>query len=96
MDIPVTPGQLHEYLNSSEPIQVTLTHLTADQREFIMTGITPEEWKAAFPGDDEDEAPMPFGLEHIVPESIYELGKNAIPFALGRNRRARRARGLDS
>jgi hypothetical protein len=25
-----------------------MPHLTADQREFLMTGITPAEWQAAF------------------------------------------------
>jgi len=26
--------------------------LTPDQREFLMTGITPEEWEAEFGGED--------------------------------------------
>lgn len=29
-------------------IQSALPYLTADEREFMMTGITPEEWEAAF------------------------------------------------
>lgn len=31
-----------------ELIQKALAHLTADEREFLMTGITPEEWDEAF------------------------------------------------
>jgi len=34
-------------------IQDAFPTLNADQREFIMTGITPEEWDAAF-GEKED------------------------------------------
>ena len=33
-------------------IQEALPHLTADEREFLMTGITPEEWNEAF-GEEE-------------------------------------------
>ncbi len=52
-DIPCTPEQLHAY-NEGELIQNAMPHLTADQREFIMTGITPEEWNNAFPEEDEE------------------------------------------
>ena len=37
-----------------EFIQVAMPYLTADEREFIMTGITPEEWDATF-GEPEGE-----------------------------------------
>jgi hypothetical protein len=36
-------------------IQDAFPQLTDDEREFIKTGITPEEWAEAFPDDDEDE-----------------------------------------
>ena len=35
-------------------IQHAFPKLTADQREFIMTGITAEEWAAKFPENPED------------------------------------------
>lgn len=38
-----------------ELIQRALPHLSDGEREFIMTGITDEEWDKAFP-DEEDEA----------------------------------------
>lgn len=43
-----------QYLNwqGGELIQKALAHLTADEREFLMTGITPEEWDEAF-GEEE-------------------------------------------
>lgn len=34
-------------------IQVAFDYLSADQREFIMTGITPEEWEELFPEEEE-------------------------------------------
>jgi hypothetical protein len=47
MDLPVTREQLAAWVNG-ELIQNAMPHLTADQREFILTGITPAEWQAAF------------------------------------------------
>lgn len=44
MDLPVTNEQLAEWLNGSL-IQDVMPHLSADQREFLMTGITPDEWE---------------------------------------------------
>lgn len=43
MEIDVTPEQLQEW-NNGALIQNAMPHLTDDEREFIMTGITPEEW----------------------------------------------------
>jgi hypothetical protein len=50
MEIPVTPEQLDQWHNG-ELIQKAMPNLTPDQREFIMTGITPEEWAETF-GDE--------------------------------------------
>ena len=46
----------HEQLDawrSGVSIQVAFPHLSADEREFIMTGITSEEWKKLFPAKKE-------------------------------------------
>ena len=43
MDIPVTQEQLDRW-HGGEMIQNAMPNLSAKQREFIMTGITPEEW----------------------------------------------------
>jgi hypothetical protein len=48
MDLPVTMEQLDRYYNGGELLQNAFPHLNADQREFIKTGITGEEWEAAF------------------------------------------------
>ena len=41
------PESVDAWLNG-EKIQHAMSYLTADQREFVMTGITPEEWNAVF------------------------------------------------
>jgi hypothetical protein len=44
MELPITNGQLNRW-EQGELIQNVFPDLTPDQREFIMTGITAEEWK---------------------------------------------------
>jgi len=50
-DMPITQEQMSAWVDGGL-IQNVMPHLTADQREFIMTGITPSEWVEAF-GEDE-------------------------------------------
>lgn len=38
---------------SGAPVQDAFPNLSSDEREFILTGITPEEWDAMFSGDKE-------------------------------------------
>jgi hypothetical protein len=45
LDLPVTESQVDSYLKG-ELIQRAFPNLTAGQREFIMTGVTEEEWTA--------------------------------------------------
>jgi hypothetical protein len=51
MEIAVTQHQLYMW-QTGTAIQRAMPNLTADQREFIMTGITPAEWAETF-GEDE-------------------------------------------
>ena len=48
LDINITEEQLQEYLSSDKPIQNVLPFLSAEHREFLMTGITPDEWNRMF------------------------------------------------
>jgi hypothetical protein len=50
MEIDVSQDQLDAWLNGAL-IQNAVPNLNADEREFIMTGITPNEWDAMF-GED--------------------------------------------
>ena len=49
----VTQEQLDKYESGDELIQKVFPHLNAGEREFIKTGITPEEWEETFGGDEE-------------------------------------------
>ncbi len=50
-EIPVTTEQIILWTNGTY-IQEAMPNVSPDDREFLISGITPEEWKAAF-GDDE-------------------------------------------
>ena len=47
MDIEVTDEQVADY-ESGTLLQRAFPHLSADEREFIKTGITPQEWEDTF------------------------------------------------
>lgn len=51
-DIPVTEDQITEW-KSGTHIQRAMPNLSDDDREFIMTGIVPEEWNEMFPPEEE-------------------------------------------
>ena len=73
LEINVTPEQLDNYYQSSEVIQRALFWLTPDEREFIMTGITPDEFPEPPPEDDTEEWVYWEGDEDFVPP--FELGR---------------------
>ena len=57
MEIPLTPkeyGKRATLWQTGMLIQDAFPMLDAGQREFIKTGITPQEWDAMFGGDDEE------------------------------------------
>jgi len=47
MDLDITQDQIAQWLNG-ELIQVAMPNLTNDQREFLISGSTPEEWDEIF------------------------------------------------
>ena len=48
MTLDVTEEQIEKYKNGEGLIQHIFPNLTADEREFIKNGITPEEWTNEF------------------------------------------------
>ena len=52
LDLPITDAQIAKYHNGAL-VQDAFPHLTADQREFIVSGATAEEWINLFKGLDE-------------------------------------------
>lgn len=53
LDINVTEAQLIAW-EQGTLIQNAMPHLSPDEREFIMTGITPREWAAVFEHEQEE------------------------------------------
>ena len=47
MELDITQEQLNRYLEGRELIQDIFPHLNANEREFLITGITGEEWDLA-------------------------------------------------
>ena len=47
MDIPCTKQQLCRYYTGRNLVQDVFPELNSYQREFLITGITPDEWKEA-------------------------------------------------
>ena len=54
MDIDIDEYQLKQWRNGGL-IQDVMPHLTADEREFIMTGLTPEAWNEIFGEEDNND-----------------------------------------
>ena len=57
-DIDVTHEQIAQW-ESGVLIHQAMPHLCEDEREFIMTGITPDEWDAHMVGEDDDDEGQP-------------------------------------
>jgi hypothetical protein len=53
MDLPVTAAQIEAYYNG-QLLQEAFPSLDVDQREFIKSGITKEEWEAVYGPDTEE------------------------------------------
>jgi len=54
MDLDVTLEQMEIWNSPNRPlIQEVFPNLSSDEREFIKTGVTPEEWKNIF-GEEEE------------------------------------------
>jgi len=51
----VTQEQLNAYFDGKGLVQEIFPQLTTEEREFIMTGITPEEWDELFFDDGNEE-----------------------------------------
>lgn len=59
-EINITPAQLERWQNGHHAIQAMFPHLPAEDREFLMTGVTPEEWDEHMGREDEEERVIPY------------------------------------
>ena len=48
MDLPITYGQFLDWQEGAL-IQHVMPDLSLDEREFLITGMTPEDWNSLFP-----------------------------------------------
>lgn len=53
LDLPITEDQI-EMWESGAKVQDAFPNLTPSQREFILTGITDDEWDETFPPEDDE------------------------------------------
>ena len=54
-DLNITKLQLEVWKSRGVPIQNAFPNLSPDEREFLKTGITSEEWEAMFAGEEDEE-----------------------------------------
>ena len=48
MDFPITFAALQQYCTGTVNVQDAFPNLTIEQREFLLSGITPEKWTTTF------------------------------------------------
>ncbi len=51
LDIPITKQELDDWIMSGVAVHKYFPHLTASQREFLISGMTDEEWDNTFESD---------------------------------------------
>lgn len=73
MEIDCTAQQLFDFHEGKGFVQDIFPNLTAGEREFLMTGCTPEEWDTMFPKCPECKESLD-ECECVIPE--YEIVKN--------------------
>lgn len=54
MLLPTTQGKIEYWIESGKLIQDVMPDLSADHRQFLMSGITPREWNDMC-GDEDEE-----------------------------------------
>ena len=53
MAVDVTPEQIERW-RAGALIQDVMPHLSTDEREFLITGMTPEEWDEIYDDEEKD------------------------------------------
>ena len=66
LDLDVTQEQIDKW-QAGAYIQDVMSHLSAEDREFIISGIVPMEWNAAFSKEEDDEEDD-WNEEHVLEE----------------------------
>jgi hypothetical protein len=58
MTMPTTEARILDWMRNGTMIQDALPELSPDQREFLLTGFTPEDWDKTFPPGCEDPSDL--------------------------------------
>lgn len=58
-EMDISDEQYNQFANQGVFVQDAFPHLTDNEREFILTGITPEEWDATMVEPEDDYLPYP-------------------------------------
>lgn len=59
MELPIDQERLNKYLRGEGKVQDIFPELTPDQREFLITGLLPEQWAEIFASGDIDPQTEP-------------------------------------
>ena len=54
MELDITDEQIAKW-ESGTLIQLAMPHLKPEEREFLISGTTPEDWNKLFPEEEEEE-----------------------------------------
>ena len=54
MELPITNQELDRWIKRGWLIQNAMPQLSDDQREFLLTGYTPDDWEMLFPPEQDD------------------------------------------
>ena len=52
-DLPITPAQYVKYIRGEGNVQDIMPHLPAEDREFLISGVTQEEWDELYGEGDQ-------------------------------------------
>lgn len=68
LEVNVTQEQMREFLSDDRYrlVQEIFCDASAEEREFILTGYTPEDWEFLFGDEDEDDSDITFGSDDIA------------------------------
>ena len=54
MELDITEEQMFNWQHKGMLIQLAMPHLKPEEREFLISGTTPEDWNELFPEEEEE------------------------------------------
>jgi len=72
MDLDVTPEQIAAFEGGRGLVQDIFPNLTAGEREFLLNGVTPEEWEVGMGPPPDEDTLLCLHCENDIPEDAIE------------------------